>query len=496
MTMPKQSVVIIGGSITGLSCALALQEEGFEVTLVERDPEPDRSIGWAGSNAWVRRGAPHALQPHVLTAKLRNALHAWRPDLVQALFEAGVWELGFAEMVHPQSRASYEPQPGDEEISVLISRRTTLELAMRRFVTERGIATILDGARVLSLIIESDGPPVTVRGVRIRDGDGERDLLADIVIDASGRTTRFCDELRLAGAKIAEEHQASNSVYYTRHYQLLPGKRFPGLYGLPGAVFPDMTVAAFPADNNAMVITIGAFRDDPLLFGALQDETLFDAICRSVPRVAAWIDPALSRPVSGVMGWANMDFLWRTMAPDGQPQALGFFLAGDTALRSNPKYGRGCTCGVLGARLLAGTLAATDDPAERVRRYEEALRDAFRAEWEELLAVDRSDYERFAAAAGLRKASLKTRLMTKLNALILTRAMLCDPVVQRALLRGFYGLERPSVWTRDIGIWARIVRAAFVRGPRAELVRLYSKRAGRDQIKAWIANPPATPIAA
>jgi 2-polyprenyl-6-methoxyphenol hydroxylase-like FAD-dependent oxidoreductase len=481
-----ERVVIIGGSIAGLACALALSERGFDVTVVERDPSPPDGLSPADSAAWRRRGAPHAPQPHVLTARLRRTLREWRPDLVEALLHAGVGELSFAEMIHPAARAGYRPAPEDEDIGVLLSRRTTLELVMRRYVEAEGAARILAGARVTSLVLGPGGPPVRVRGVRIEDNDGAREIAADVVIDASGRTAGFADALREAGASLGEETHVSQSAYYTRHYRLRPGRTRPGLYGIPGAIFADFTVGVFAADNDAITVTVSVFKDDPLLFGALNDERVFEAVCRAVPMVAPWIDPDLAEPTSPVLGWANMDFQWRTLAPDGAAQALGFFFAGDTALRSNPKYGRGCTCAVLGARMLAEAMASTTDPAERARRYEAALTSAFREEWEALLAVDRADHERFLYAAGLGSAPVALRLRSRFQDHLLQCATLCDAAVQRALLRGFYALDSPSAWTRQPVVWLRIARAALFTGEKRAAARLRAVRPSRQQMREWI----------
>jgi hypothetical protein len=150
-----------------------------------------------------------------------------------------------------------------------------------------------------------------------------------------------------------------------------------------------MTFAALPADNHTMIVTLAVLKDDLLLYQRVGRVEVFEEIARRTPRVAAWVDPSVSEPTSGVMGGANMDFLWRTTIADGAPRILGFFFAGDTTLRSNPKYGRGCTCGTIGLHILAETLASVAEPAERVLSDEAALFGTFRKEWEDLLAVDR-----------------------------------------------------------------------------------------------------------
>jgi len=489
--MGAPTVIIIGASITGLTGALALKAKGFDVTIVERDATPDAAITAAASDSWTRRGAMHTLQPHVLTARLRNALWAWYPELVRDMLDAGVWELRFADSIHPEIRPDYKPLPEDEQITVLISRRTTLELVMRRHVERHGIAKILAGVQVTSLVVEGDGAPVTVRGVRVKDAAGERELHADVVIDASGRTTKFADELRAHGVEIGEEFHASNHCYYTRHYRLNEGESFPVLAGLPAAAFADLSVAALPADNGVIVATVAVFKDDPLFYDKVNRTDVFEAIVKSVPRVWEWLNPAKSRPVSPVMGWANMDFLWRTTLKGDTPQLHNFFFAGDTVLRSNPKYGRGCTCAAFGTHLLADVLTATSDPAERARRYEAALRSAFRKEWEQLLGVDRSDYARFQVAAGLRAGSAAERLKGRFQDHLQTQAMVVDPSIYRALIKGFYGLASATDWMKDPAIWLRIARTAFPDAAKRRIVAPFWVRPSRDDIKRFIETPAA-----
>jgi len=480
-----EKILVIGGSITGLTAALALAAEGFDVTIIDRDPSPSPSLRPADSNRWTRRGAPHAPQPHVLTARLRNRLREWYPDLMRDLLEAGAWEQPFADIVRPDLAASYREPAGEDPVVVLMARRTTLELVMRRHLDRRGIATFLEGTQAVSLVVDGAAAPVTVRGARIRDKDGEREMAADVVIDASGRATRFADQLRGAGAQISDEHHLSNTVYYARHYRLRSGQAFPRAHGLPGVICGDLTMAALPADNGAFVVTMAVFKDDPLLFEAVGRRDVFEEICRRVPRVAVWVDPARSEPTSDVMAWASMDFLWRTTVEDGAPRVLGLFFAGDATLRSNPKYGRGCTCGVIGSHILAETLAAESDPAARVLRYEAALKSTFRREWEDLLTVDRRDYARFQTTAGLRPETLVEWLQSRLQDHVLRRAIVVDPRLQHKVMKGFYGLEDASAWTRDAGAWLRIAAAALPIHDNS-LLSDFAARPSREQIRMMI----------
>ena len=48
-------IVIIGAGIAGLSSALAMQANGFEVEVLERDPAPPEQFDPAEVSAWRRR---------------------------------------------------------------------------------------------------------------------------------------------------------------------------------------------------------------------------------------------------------------------------------------------------------------------------------------------------------------------------------------------------------------------------------------------------------
>ena len=88
-------VIVIGAGIAGLSSALAMQAKGFEVDVLERDPAPPEHFDPTEVSAWRRRGAPQVPHPHFLMGGLRNLIYAHHPKLVDALLEAGVWELPF-----------------------------------------------------------------------------------------------------------------------------------------------------------------------------------------------------------------------------------------------------------------------------------------------------------------------------------------------------------------------------------------------------------------
>lgn len=481
-------VIVVGGSIAGLLAALALKAKGFHVTIVERDPSPDMAIKPETSEMWKRRGAPHSLQPHALLPSLRNLLVAHYPALAEELVAAGVYQQRFPSCINPLVKPKYKPQAGDDDMIMLMSRRTTLELVLRRHVERNRIADAFIHAKVTSLVTTTDADgTVTVLGIRADQDGREITLSAPVVIDSSGRASRFAEQLRRLGAAIDDEHYESNVAYFSRSYRLKPGCEFP-----PNAAeisrHPDMTITALEGDNGTLMAVAAVFKDDTLLYPALGDTDLFEQVARSVPAVADWIHPDRVAPDGRLSRWDNMDALWRHMVRDGRPQVLGLFFLGDTAMRSNPRYGRGCTWAMRQSILLADILCDTESQQERALRYDAALQEHFRNEWEYLLKTDREEHQRFRAFAGLPASLSESRLKRFLDALI-ERANYTDPTVRRAILRGGYGFTEINAWKKSLRIWARILRASVLIGKERLLATRVRARLTRDQIGTLIQAP-------
>src|SRR5882757_4405596 len=130
----SERVLVIGAGISGLCAALALGPTGREVIVLERDGDPPSGDADEAFRDWSRRGVGHLRQSHAFLARLGKIIKADHPKLRQAFLEMGVRELGFEGMLSPSQKANYVPQPEDAEFSILTSRRTTLELVIRRYV--------------------------------------------------------------------------------------------------------------------------------------------------------------------------------------------------------------------------------------------------------------------------------------------------------------------------------------------------------------------------
>src|ERR1700744_2400104 len=201
-----ERVLVIGAGMAGLWTALALAPTGREVILLERDPPPPEGGADEAFDSWARRGVGHLRHSHAFLARLRLIIRDEHPQLLEELLAAGCRDLGFEGGLTDIHKRSYTPEPVDNDLAVLTSRRTTLELIMRRYVERQPNVTIRSGAFVKALLVTPGSPP-SVTGVVIEDAEGRHEPPADFVADAAGRTSASIDQLREAGATIPEESE-------------------------------------------------------------------------------------------------------------------------------------------------------------------------------------------------------------------------------------------------------------------------------------------------
>ena len=458
-----ENVLIIGAGMAGLWSALALAPTGRQVVVLERDPPPPEGGADAAFQDWTRRGVGHLRHSHAFLARLRILIRDEHPQLLAELLEAGCRDLGFEGGLTDIHKRSYTPDPVDQDLAVLTSRRTTLELVMRRYVERQANVTIRSGAFVRELLIES-GPVPAVTGLVVEDGDGRQELKADIVVDAAGRTSSAVEQLIEAGAAITEESEDCGILYFTRHYRLNPGVSEPerGKEPLTGDL-EYMKFGVFPADNGCFSITLCVPEIEEELRKRIVDPAVFDAACAALPGLAPWVDPATATPISRVFGMGDLHSRWRDLAPASRAAVTGFFAIGDSLVRSNPLFGRGCSFAAVGAHLLRDALQMFSDPAARVEAYQRRVQAELGPYYTAMRDADRSAIRRArqALTPGYRP-SLKSRVTKQFLEDGVAVAVRSDVELFRAALRGFHMLEDPQAWLKRpknlakvLGYWAR-----------------------------------------
>ncbi len=473
----SERVLVIGAGMAGLWTAMALAGGGREITLLDRDPPPPEGGADAAFDGWNRRGVGHLRHSHAFLARLRTLVRDRHPKLLDDLLAAGCRELGFEGSLTAKHKEAYRPAPIDSDLAILTSRRTTLELVMRRYVEQLPGVTIRSETFVKDLRI-TPGTPPTVTGVRLEDGT---ELTADLVVDAAGRTSQAPEQLAAAGAEIPESSEACGVIYFTRHYRLEPGAEEPARGA--GSTTGDLgylKFGVFPGDNGCFSITLCAPEVEEEIRKAIVDPEVFDAICRALPGVAPWIEPTRTRPTSKVFGMGQLQSRWRELTPEGRPVVLGFAPVGDSLVRTNPLYGRGCSFAAVSAHLLADALTASADPAQRLIAYRAGVERELRPYYDAMRQADQGAIRRARAALLPPKPpSLKARLAKSFLEDGVAIAMREDVELLRAFLRGFHMLEHPQAWLKRPSNIARIVRV-WARG-KTRNAALYPPKGGPDR---------------
>ena len=459
-----ETIVVLGGGIAGLSTALALGRADREIIIIDRDAPPPETSADEAFEAWDRRGVGHVRHSHAFLARLHNIIRDNYPELLRDLLDAGCREIKFGENLPLEQQATFISEPGDEDLTILTSRRTTLELVMRRYVARQPGVRFLTSTLVRDLITEPVGKALKVLGVVIENESGREELRGDIIVDAGGKNSQALEWLREKGATIDETSAPSGIVYFTRHYRLRDGVDEPARKKIPGAGdLGFIKYGVFPADNRCFSITLAVPEVEMEIRRAIIRPEIFDGICAQLPGIAHWIAEETAEPKSKVFGMGELLARWRHMVKDGAPVALNFFPIGDTVIRTNPLYGRGCSFAAVQAHVLRDVLAATNDPVARALAFDAGVEKEIRPYYNDMLKQDAASMRQAANALNPDyKPRLKARIIKSFAEDAIIPAMRGNLGLMRGFMRGFHMIDEPGLWLKNarnlslvLWYWAR-----------------------------------------
>lgn len=443
--MGTERVVVVGGGVGGLSTALALGRAGHEVTILERDVLPETGTAEEAFAA-ERQGAPQVHQTHGFLARLVVELREHFPDVLDAMFEAGCTTMpGMAQLG--------DPQPGDEDLQVLIVRRTTFEWILRSKVAEVPSVTTRMGAGVSALVVDDSEPTPRVRGVRLDDGT---EVAADVVVAATGRRGPVGRWLADAGIEIEETVVNSGLVYLSRWYRLGDEPEIPVDAKLGG----DLGFVKFlgvPGDGGTLSITLAVRSDDRELRSLLADADNFETACRNLPGPDIFFRDGPLEPLGGVRPMGGLlNRLRRFTDHDGAPLLAGFHVVGDAHTCTNPLYGRGCALALVEAIDLAEAFAAhPDDPVERGRVYEATHKREIEPWYDLSVQMDKMGADPAGFGRGDEGTEEPSDPGAKAMGAVFAAAA-TDPVIGRALARFMNLLATPADLMVDPAVMARM----------------------------------------
>jgi 2-polyprenyl-6-methoxyphenol hydroxylase-like FAD-dependent oxidoreductase len=456
------TVIVIGGSVVGLGAAVALADRGHQVEILERSADTFPTTV-ADAADWHRPTVPQALHSHAFASLGCNLLRDRARDVYDGLFAVGATEVNLADYVPPMLR-DFRREPSDDNLRMVITRRSTFELVLRERALAREGVRLTTGATVRGLITDADDP-LRVVGVRLSDGQIRT---ADIVVDATGRKSAADDWLAEAGLPVPTvTSESCKIVYYTRYYRMLsdtpPGPLNRGFGS--GGLWDSYTAVLFLGDNRTFSISVGVLPGDHEL-KALREQDAFTAVVRATPLLAGWVAPGNSEPISPVYSMGGLDNSLRLPEP-GTSLVRGFYGLGDAVCTTNPSYGRGVSLGLSHAFALADLLDEHPEVgAEQATEFAKRTEHLVRPWWEEAVANDRG-------RAGLWEATLAGQAPQRPPAGMVTfgtavAASTQDAQVWRRVANVMMMLAPPSALYGDEDIRQRVGRA-LAGGPPPQL---------------------------
>jgi 2-polyprenyl-6-methoxyphenol hydroxylase-like FAD-dependent oxidoreductase len=393
------SVLIVGGSVAGLTSGLMLARAGHQVTILERDAvaTPD-DVEQAAS--WVRPTVPQTQHAHGFLALTRSILARRLPDVLADLLAHGVGEYHLRGWLPPTAAGAetIDPERTDDLIS-LGCRRTTLEWVLHQRALVQPGMTFRRGVMVTGLAWRP-GPIPHVIGVTTR---AHGTIRADVVLDASGRRTQLNREIREVGAALEERDEDCGFIGYSRFYRILNPARMPrmthGNANMP--VLNGFGGFSFLMDNDTVAVVLARLPQDNALAN-VRFPDVFDAAAAAVPTLAPWVDPALTIPISPVAVVGGLRNTVRLPLFHGRPRLLAMHAVGDALAITNPHYGRGVSLALAHAEIVTdGLTAEPDSPLRQAELVGHRLAELALLQWRDAVRHDRARINHWRAALGL-----------------------------------------------------------------------------------------------
>ena len=425
-------VLVLGGGLIGLATALMLAKRtGHEISVLERDPEPPPGTPAEAWDGWARGGVMQFRQPHFVLARGRQLLEEHLPEVASALALAGASRYSALEGM-PRTIKDRAPRPGDERFTTLTARRPVLEYAMA--TTADRAVDVRRGVHVTGLLSDGRG---RVTGVRL----SERELKADLVIDAMGRRSPLPGWLAEMGADAPGEHSEDfGFVYYTRNFRPATGGDPPPMNAGGLWHFDCYSLLALPGDAGTWSVTVVITARDQAL-KPLREEANWTKLVSASPAHA----PLLAgEPITGVVAAAGISDRLRQLSVGGTPVATGVLTVGDSWSCTNPSLGRGITFGLMHAALTAEAVSEhLGDPLALAVAHDRLTTDRLMPWYRATAQLDRQRAAQVARVIeGRPPAPVSDPTAATMRDLMIARRL--DPEAFRAFAELVHALAPPS----------------------------------------------------
>lgn len=403
--------VVLGGSIAGLLAARVLSGYADEVVIVEPDP--------LDGGPAPRRGTPQSSQAHSLLGAGRATIDQLLPGIVRQMVHEGGQLLrsgpGTQWLLDGRPKA---PVRGGSVVSVSRPflewhiRTRVLALDPVRVLRRTAAGLTLTGDRVDGALVRAPGALEPTR------------LPADLVVDATGRSSRLADWLARHGYPAPPKQRLAVDLgYATCLFHRPPGQRIGGCVATHSAYTPSRARSGpssmTPVEGDRWLVLVSGYGQRR----PGRDLDAFLARCRQDAAAPLRLLPDLCEPVTGVAVHRFPDSFRRDF-DRAERFPAGLVAVGDAVASFNPTYGQGISAAAMHAVALGGWLGTGEPSAQPYfRRVRGIVDDAWRTSAEQ---------DRFLPHVEAPRV-FGWRLRRRVTEGVLA-ATVTDPVVHRAFL--------------------------------------------------------------
>ena len=435
--------IVIGGSIAGLVAARVLSAHFDRVTVYDRDALP--------ADVAQRRGVPQGRHGHGLLASGLRGLKTLFPDLDRELLAAGAVPGDVIGNVRWFQHGYFKAQFTSGFDGILLSR-PLLERSVRHQVEQLPNVTIVDNARVEGVLSDRN----RVQGVRVRRaGEAESQVVADLVLDASGRGSHVPNWLDAMGyGKPKMDEVWVGLGYTTRVFRRLPGD-LDGDRGIIVAPTPPRETRVgfmLAMEGDRWIVTLGGWLGNH----APTELPAYIEFARSLPRPEIYDVIRHAEPLGEVATFGFPASVRRRYEALKQFPS-GLLVLGDAFCSVNPIYGHGMSVAVLQALKLHETLESSASLDGVWQPYFASAASVIDAAWTIAVGADFA----FRGVVGQRPAGvdLINRYMNFVHRAASTDRVVCRTFFDVAnLLAPTTAMLRPSML-------ARVARACLAPAP-------------------------------
>lgn len=356
--------------MAGLFAANVLADHFEQVIVVERDQRP-------GEEEW-RRGVPQSRHVHVLLLRGVQILRRRFPGLEEELLAQGAQRLNWLKDTAALAGDAWLPR-FDSNLIGYSASRSQLERAVRSRLGRRENIDLRSGHRVTNLCANKEKNRVT--GVNCTVAGDPVTLNADLVVDASGRSSRLPEWLQKLGYAPPQESTVNADVgYATRWYRIPDGWKADWKMVLLATRYPDVRGGAVvqPIEGRRWVVTLVGYAGEEMP----TDEAGFEAFARTLAGPQVWEAIRAAEPISGIFGYRRTENRWRRYERLKRwPQGLA--AVGEAVCAFNPVYAQGMTVSALSAEVLDEALrrGAKRDGGDAAPLFQRELARMLRTPW-------------------------------------------------------------------------------------------------------------------